>query len=442
LPASICRLPGNNMHIVMVSDTETQGGAAIAASRLAEALCQSGHQLTRLVAVPDGKSHLWATRQLAVSYPLPLSQRLIWHTLTVANRERFGNLLVRKRLDQLLTELHPDVINLHNLHLTSHPRWSPVLASVCTARAPTVWTLHDMWSFTGRCAYNQGCEKFISGCDATCPTAEDYPVLPRGQIAGAWMERRNLLQGTARNLSVVTPSCWLAAEARRGLWANHRIEVIPYGLDLSVYCPINRVYARNQLGLPSQGRMLLFAAQNLTDARKGWPVLREALPRLAASNLTLLTLGNGELPSTLGEVEVRQFPYTGDEHQKTLLYNAADLLVHPAPVDNAPLVVAEALACGVPVASFAIGGLPEMVIPGRTGWLADEVAAEPLAKLIQLALDEIEHRADLRHECRLFAEARFNFGQQAKLYSSLFLSLLPIPPTVLQAAPLNGGLAK
>lgn len=421
------------MHIVMVSDMVTQGGAAIAASRLAEALCQSGHRVTRLVAMADGQQHDWGTRELALSFPLPLHQRLVWHALMPAGRESFGNRLVRKRLDYLLTELRPDVINVHNLHLTSHPRWSPAMLGACAAHAPTVWTLHDMWSFTGRCVYNYGCEKFVSGCDAACPTAEDYPVLPRSRIARAWEERRELLQGASGLVSIVavTPSQWLAREAQRGLWAGHRVEVIPYGLKSNVYCPVDRAYARARLGLNQHGpdgRTLLFVAQNLTDPRKGWQVLCEALPRLSDRSVTLLALGNGELPSRVGDVQVRQLSYVSDERQKALIYNAADLLVHPAPVDNSPLVVAEALACGTPVAGFAIGGMPEMVIPGRTGWLTDEVAPEPLARLLETALDDLDREGDLRDECRQFAEARFDFTRQAQLYSSLFLSLLPTEP--------------
>jgi glycosyltransferase involved in cell wall biosynthesis len=412
------------MRIVMLSDNETQGGAAIAASRLAKALIQSGHQVTRIVATPDRRNHSWLTYELAVTYPLPFRQRLIWHTRTVAEREKFGNRLVRKRLDSMLAEMHPDVINVHNLHFTSHPRWSPALVGACIAHAPTVWTLHDMWSFTGRCVYNYGCEKFISGCDATCPTAEDYPILPRTEIGPAWTERRKLLENSGRTMTAVTPSLWLALEAQRGLWAGHRLEVIPYGLNLGVYHPLDRTRARAQLGLDPHRRTLLFAAQNLTDPRKGWPVLLEALQRLPNRPATLLALGNGELPAQVGDVEVRQLSYISDERQKALIYNAADLLIHPAPVDNAPLVVAEALACGVPVAGFAIGGLPEMIIPGRTGWLAGKVAPESLAGLLEAAMGDLEHGADFRHACRLFAEERFNCERQAQLYSSLFRSLL------------------
>ena len=404
----------------MISDAEAQGGAAIAASRLAESLRQAGHRITRLVSAAEQGGQARQTRKLGLSYPLPLLERLAWHAVPPGKREAFGNYLLRGRLDALLAELQPDVINLHNLHQTFDPRWSPALVKTCVARAPVVWTLHDMWSFTGRCVYNLGCERFVGGCDAACPTAAEYPALPPKRIAAAWAERREVLQ-SATPLAAVTPSRWLAREAQRGLWAGRRVEVIPYGLPLDVYRPMNRAQARAALGLEATGRLMLFAAQNLTDPRKGWPLLREALSRL--SGIKLSVIGNGELPARVGKVEVLPLGCIGDERMKALIYNAADLLVHPAPADNAPLVVMEALACGLPVACFAAGGVPEMVIPKRTGWVAEEIESQSLADLLAGALDDLEQGIDLRGECRAFAEERFDFARQAQLYTSLFSSM-------------------
>lgn len=410
------------MHIVMISDAETQGGAAIAASRLAESLRQAGHRITRLVSAVEQGEYARQTRRLGLSYPLPPLKRLAWHVVPSGKREAFGNYLLRGRLDALLAELQPDVVNLHNLHQTFDPRWSPALVNTCVARAPVVWTLHDMWSFTGRCVYNLGCERFVGGCDAACPTATEYPALPRKRIAAAWAERRKVLQ-RATPLAAVTPSRWLAREAQRGLWEGRHVEVIPYGLPLDVYRPMNRARARAALRLEPEGKLMLFAAQNLTDPRKGWPLLREALSRLPGNGVKLLTIGNGELPARVGEVEVLQLGCVGDERTKALIYNAADLLAHSAPADNSPLVVMEALACGLPVVGFAVGGVPEMVVPERTGWLAENVVPELLAKALTGALKDLERGIDARGECRAFAEARFDFARQAQLYTALFSSM-------------------
>lgn len=416
---------GAAMHVVMLSDVETQGGAAIAASRLAQALTESGHRVTRLVAAPDEEAHEWATYDLSVKYPLPWFSRLRWHLHRAEGRERFGNQLVQRQLQRLLAELRPDVINVHGLHFTFHPRWTPVLLRVCIAHAPTVWTLHDMWSFTGRCVYNYGCENFVTGCDAACPTALQYPVVPPNTIAPAWKERQRLLSDCPQ-LAAVTPSHWLAREAQRGLWAKHRVEVIQNGLPLTLYRPVKRAEARRTLGIATQGWTLLFAAQNLADPRKGWPLLKAALTYVRQRPITLLTLGNDDLRASLSEVaglSIHPFQHITDERLKALIYSAADLLIHPAPLDNAPLVVGEALACGTPVAGFAVGGVPEMVIEGQTGWLATEVSALALAQTIDQALDDLNEGRELRSTCRKIAERQFDDTTQAQRYQTLFRTL-------------------
>src|SRR5262249_5214313 len=134
-------------------------------------------------------------------------------------------------LRHLLTLARPDIINVHNLHGAAPWGWGPRLVEVCLEFAPVVWTLHDMWSFTGRCAYSYDCEKFISGCDASCPTPDEEPKLPAERIHAAWEERRALYARHVDDLVIVTPSRWLAEQARRGMFARHRIEVIPYGLE-------------------------------------------------------------------------------------------------------------------------------------------------------------------------------------------------------------------
>ena len=106
-----------------------------------------------------------------------------------------------------------------------------------------------------------------------------------------------------------------------------------------------------------------------------------------------------------------------------LAYNAADLFIHPALVDNLPNVVMEAIACGIPVVGFPIGGVPDMVRPVQTGWLASEVSPEGLARAIDIALNDVKQGLDLRHSCRAVAEAEYSAGLQAQHYLSLYQSL-------------------
>ncbi len=383
------------MHVVMLSDAETSGGAAIAASRLAEALIWTGVRVTRIVGYPDRQGHPWATRALKIP------------------------LLVRQRLQHLLMKLHPDIINVHNLH---GARWSPDLLAICARHAPTVWTLHDMWSFTGRCAYNYDCRKFVQGCDATCPTSTEYPALSPNRIMGAW-RRREQLFAKYPNLVAVCPSRWMAQEAIRGLWRGHRVEVIPNGLPLGVYGLIDKRLARMTLGIETSAPVVLSAAENLNERRKGGKILVEALRKVRTRPLALITLGRGSLPIAAEGITLYSLGYIDHERRKVLAFNAADLLVHPAPVDNLPNTVMESIACGTPVVGFAVGGVPDMVRPGQTGWLAKEASPETLSAKIDVALGDISHGMNLRESCRAIAETEYSSDLQAQRYLKLFESL-------------------
>jgi glycosyltransferase involved in cell wall biosynthesis len=323
------------------------------------------------------------------------------------------------RLRALLARIQPDVINIHNLHAAG---WGAELVALSARHAPTVWTLHDMWSFTGRCAYSYDCRKFLSGCDASCPTPTEYPPLDPALIAPAWRLRRRLF-AEHHDLVAVCPSDWLAQEARAGLWAGHRIEVIPNGLPLDRYVPLSRELARAALGIDSSGPVLLAAAQALTIRRKGGEMIAKAVDRVRNRPFTLVTLGHGHLP--IDSEGIRLFSLGHIDHERTMVlaYNAADLLIHAAPVDNLPNVVVEAIACGTPCVGFAVGGMPDMVRSGTTGWLAQDVSATSLAGVIDETLASIQQGVDLRSSCRAVAEEEYDAQLQARRYLSLFGSL-------------------
>ena len=405
------------MRVVMLSDQESSGGAAIAASRLAEALIGLGTEVIRAVGQPAGRRHPWKTEALMTP-----RERLLLNAMgKIAGRLRMQAVhwVTSHRLRALLARVQPDVINIHNLHAAG---WGAELVALSARHAPTVWTLHDMWSFTGRCAYSYDCRKFISGCDASCPTPTEYPSLDPALIARAWRLRRRLFAQHA-DLVAICPSDWLAQEARAGLWAGHRVQVIPNGLPLDRYVPLSRELARAALGVNSSGPVLLAAAQELTMRRKGGETVVKAIGQIRSRPLTLITLGHGHLP--VASEGIRLFSLGHIDHERTMVlaYNAADLLMHAAPVDNLPNVVVEAIACGTPCAGFAVGGMPDMVRGGLTGWLAQDVSATSLAGVVDDALAGIQQGVDLRSSCRTIAEEEYDAQLQARRYLALFGSL-------------------
>ena len=404
------------MHVVMLSDLETAGGAAVAASRLAVGLVDAGVDVTRVVSKRGGQVHPWKTQEFHLEHGLP--SRLANRFLSDAVGDEVHQHAIRRKLASELRALRPDVINIHNVHGAF---WSAEIMRACAEVAPVVWTLHDMWSFTGRCAYNYSCPKFMSGCDATCPTPHEYPALAPDRIRPAWEKRRKMFADYPQ-VCAVAPSRWLAATAQSGLWSSHRVEVIPYGLNLETFAPLDRAESRRELGITPAGPVLLASAMDVTERRKGLDLLAAAIESLRDERITLLTMGQGSF--SMPGVDVVPLGLITDERHQRCAYSAADLLVHPARADNLPNVLLEAIACGTPALTFAVGGMPDAVRPGVTGWLADDISAEALAAALRVALGSVASGVTLRESCRAVAEAEYALSIQADRYRALFSELV------------------
>ena len=150
----------------------------------------------------------------------------------------------------------------------------------------------------------------------------------------------------------------------------------------------------------------------------------EALRATITRPLTILLMGRGKLPDVGPGIEVISLGYIDHERTKVLAYNAADLFLHPACVDNLPNVVMESIACGTPVVAFPIGGVPDMVRPGVTGWLARELSGEALGLVIEESIKSMADGLNLRGKCREVAEAEYGDELQASRYVSLFEGLI------------------
>ncbi|MBN1256819.1 MAG: glycosyltransferase, partial [Planctomycetes bacterium] len=393
-----------------------------AASRLAESFCRSGHEVTRLVARADGEVHSWRTRVISGVWTDSISGRMISRFCPPPIQRRWFRRRAVKVLNDILAEIAPEIINVHNLHQAAQVGWSHEFLRDSLHHAPTVWTLHDAWSFTGACSYPGECQSFTKACTPECPhpTSEFFQAYPE-EIHRAWALRQSVFQ-EAKKLVAVSPSNWLAEQAKTGLWRDHRVEVIANGIDLITFCPMEKELARTRLKIVTTDPVLLVAAHVLSDPRKGGELLRDVFERLNRP-LAVITLGQGKFGHLPKNVHLHTLGYLEEQEKIVAAYNAADLLLYPALADNLPNTVVEALACGTPVAAFKVGGLPEMIDPGKTGWLTTDISALGFAGLLERALRELDSGVDFRTPCREAARTRYDITLQAGRYLELFKSL-------------------
>jgi len=279
------------------------------------------------------------------------------------------------------------------------------------------WTLHDMNPFTGGCHYAAGCTRWRQGC-GRCPQLGSDD--PDDLSARVWRAKRDAFSGL--DLRLVSPSRWLAGcVAESSLLGGVPIQVIPNGVPVDVFRPSPRAAARRALGIPEQGRVLLFGADYDTR-RKGFAQLLEALALLPPALQGQVTLASfGGLPAAPpGRFRTVELGSIGDEARLALAYSAADAFVLPSQEDNLPNTVLEAGACGTPVAGFAVGGVPDMVTEA-TGRLAPAGDAAGLARAIQaLLLEAAGH--DFAPACRERVERDFSVELQAERLVRLYQS--------------------
>jgi glycosyltransferase involved in cell wall biosynthesis len=213
-------------------------------------------------------------------------------------------------------------------------------------------------------------------------------------------------------------------------FSRFQISVIPYGVDTTVFQPIEKEAAREVLGLPKHKMLLLFVAESLANPRKGLRVLLEALNDRSLSNpqpFDLLTIGRSRISVSIpSDIKIHSLGSIVDERLLAIAYSAADLFIIPSLEDNLPNTLLESIACGTPIVGFPIGGIPDVVRPGQIGWLANSVTSHSLALAISTATQTLtcnEEKLVFQKNCRELAVSEYSLNVQANNYLSLFTKL-------------------
>jgi glycosyltransferase involved in cell wall biosynthesis len=206
------------------------------------------------------------------------------------------------------------------------------------------------------------------------------------------------------------------------------IKHIPNGVDTDIYRPLDPEQCRSLLGIPGGKHVLMFAAINLKDHRKGGDLLiaaLQSLPKSLKAETVLIVLGRsgGTIAQTVG-IQTFDLGYTSSARLKTIAYSAADLFILPTRADNLPLVLLESLACGTPIVSFQVGGVPDPVRPGITGYLAEPENAADLGKGIIQLMEDKALRSHMSEQCRSVAVKEYSSELEAQRYTELYQLML------------------
>jgi glycosyltransferase involved in cell wall biosynthesis len=291
---------------------------------------------------------------------------------------------------------------------------------------PLVWTLHDMWPFTGGCHYTRDCTQYQASC-GTCP---QLPSRRRWDLS-RWIWQRKKKAIAKAPLTIVATSRWMADCARASsLFKDLPIEVIPLGLDTQRYKPINRQVARELLNLPQDKQLVLFGAIGATaNPRKGFHLLLPALQQLCqegwGNRLGIVVFGGAPDQNPIPvELESHYVGYVHDDLLLTAIYAAADVMVVPSVQEVFGQTAIESMACGTPVIAFNGTGLQDIVTHQETGYLAQPFEVQDLARGIAWVLAEPERHKTLCLKARETCVTQFSAPIQAERYLSLYKEIL------------------
>ncbi len=398
---------------VLLLNTYTQGGAGIASGRLLAALQAEGTDAASLHAAETGSRWPFYAERLAF---LPHERdKRVRFSFSLAN---FGKDLRQHPLVQAADILHLHWINQGFLSLQN-------IAQLARLGKPMVWTLHDLWAFTGGCHIHT-CDHFQQAC-GHCPYLRRPG--PRDLSHRIWAAKKRWFPA---DIHFVTCSEWLRGMAlSSSLLADYPITTIPNPINTHVFQPITgteRNAFRQEQGIAPGARVVLFVAMTISEPHKGFRFLQAALQQLKANQTNLLleimVIGKPD-PESLAALPypVHALGLVQDQAQLARIYAAADVFVTPTLADNLPNTVMESLSCGTPVAGFRTGGVPEMVEHLGNGYIAPQGDSAALAEGIRWILSGEKPMDELRRAARLKVEKDYANTVVATQYLDLYQAL-------------------
>ncbi len=406
-----------------LNTTDLRGGAAIAAWRLLQGLERFYGIENYFLVGQKYSSHpkvVWTRKnkyEHYFEYGLNLATNLI------GLQYQFFPFSSRTIL-HFASTIRPDLIYLRNIH---GGYFALPLLKKLSKIAPIVWTLSDMWSFTGNCAHTFGDNswKYLRGC-------KNYKIYPSiGINTGRWLLRRKMCIYHNSNIHIICPSQWLYSLACQSpVFHGKEIVQIYNGFDLDVFKPKDRAACRKALGLPEKAKVIMFCADFLLN--NPWKGGNELFTALSIINhkinerLHLLLIGQGD-PIKLHQFKHLKIHYLGPLHNDDLLaacYSAADLFIYPTKADNLPNVLIEALACGTPCITFDVGGCGEIVQDGDTGWVIPYADSRAFAEKTIQTLNDRRLLKIMSNKARSEAEQKFSLKRMCKAYFEYFIHII------------------
>ena len=265
----------------------------------------------------------------------------------------FASKMATKRLLKQLDIIKPDIVHLHNVH-GYYINIELLFNYLKQRKIKVIWTLHDCWAFTGQCPHFiiNKCEKWKTEC-CNCPMINEYPKTIVDNSRWNFQKKKELFSGL--DMTIVTPSKWLADIVKESFLKEYPIRVIHNGIDTSIFRPTEGDFRlKNNL----ENKKIVLGVAGTWSKTKGLNDFIELYNYLDNEyKIVLIGLNKSQINSLpTGMIGINR-----TENQKELaqIYSTSNVLFNPTYADNYPTVNIESIACGTPVLTYDTGGSGE-----------------------------------------------------------------------------------
>lgn len=330
------------------------------------------------------------------------------------DRHGLGSYKATKKFINQIDRIDPDIIHLHNIH-GYYINIEILFKYIKKTRKPVIWTLHDCWSFTGHCAYFDyiGCEKWKTECNK-CTQRNQYPkTIGLDNSKYNYVIKKELFTGI-ENMTLVTPSRWLAKLAEKSFLGEYKIEVINNGIDLDNFKPTKGNFREvNRL----EEKFIILGVANVWEQRKGYEYFIQ-LARQLHQDEQIVLVGVTEKQKRKLPPNIVGINRTNNVRELAEIYSEANVFINPTLEDNFPTTNLEALACGTPIIAFDTGGTGEC-INDRCGIALEEKNTNQIIQSIR----ELKNKGFTRKDCLEAAkkyDKKQRYNEYIKMYEGIY----------------------
>lgn len=335
----------------------------------------------------------------------------------IFDKHGFGSKKATIEFIKKVNKLNPDIIHIHNIH-GYYINIEILFEYLKKVNKPVVWTLHDCWAFTGHCAHFDyvGCKKWKTGCKR-CPQRNKYPKSLFIDNSKFNYERKKQLFTGIKNMTIVTPSKWLASLVNESFLKQYKVKVIYNGVDLNTFSPKNKNIFRKKYNI--KDKFMILGVASIWDERKGLKYFYELSKFIDNDSVIVLV---GLKPRQLKTLSKNMIGIkrTNSVEELAEIYSAADVFVNPTLEEVLGLVNLEALACGTPVVTFRTGGSVEC-IDNKCGIVVEKGNMDKLINAIELIKEKgkLKYYITSKERTRLLYDKNDRISEYIELYNQI-----------------------